>query len=600
MDYVLGMLDKYQGQAQSLFCADEVFCGREPNRGTETCAVVEAMASLEYAFETLGDPALMDRVERLAFNAMPGALTADMWTHVYVQQANSVFAGNTKPGRSAAPHTHGGGCACRSGASVSPNTPSGEDMGANFFGVSHFPCCITNFAQGWPKFAMHTILSELDGSGFVIASLVPTKATLSDIGATVTTSSHYPFGTSATITVVAKKAITAQIRIPGWAFNAIVNGERAANGTFTRVPCSVGQSTIVVELNTNVRIERGWGSDGVQAAPAVNYSAESAVVPTLARSDFTFAGGATFEPSNKQAHSFGIRSGDPHQNSTVTLVHAVAGGGHYISAVTLQFQYAAGYTPRSGKVAMGSTMALVASDFMSGSKIATLYQSPVLDKYSFDDFKGYSPDIKVNVTGLRIDNARPIVLELHIVNNDRNLELAFNVTKGLSVRVTWSSEKSRSPVVPIPHWLANPENAAVVLYGPLVFSLHPEEIATITETYNNDLPNRPRAVDYEIKTNETWAFALDLSAPPTFNTTSSAAWSTQIPFSTSEFPFSISVAARQIPSWGYWEGSKITDTPPASPVDCTTGACGQSTILRLVPFGGTNIRISVFPWFEQN
>ena len=63
----------------------QVFCGREPHRGTETCAVVEAMASLEYAFTTLGDPLLMDRVERLAFNAMPAALTADMWTHVCVE-----------------------------------------------------------------------------------------------------------------------------------------------------------------------------------------------------------------------------------------------------------------------------------------------------------------------------------------------------------------------------------------------------------------------------------------------------------------------------------------------------------------------------------
>eukprot|EP01044_Picomonas_judraskeda_P014651 COSAG03_NODE_2357_length_2848_cov_1.836668_2_plen_314_part_01 len=97
MDYMLGMLDTYQGQVQSLLCADEVFCGRAPHRGTETCTEVEAMASLEFAFEVFGTPDLMDRVERMAFNAMPAALTADMWTHVYVQQANSVFAGNTKP-----------------------------------------------------------------------------------------------------------------------------------------------------------------------------------------------------------------------------------------------------------------------------------------------------------------------------------------------------------------------------------------------------------------------------------------------------------------------------------------------------------------------
>ena len=73
-----------QAQVATLFCADEVFCGRAPHRGTETCAVVEAMASLETAYAIFGDDAayLMDRVERLAFNALPAALTSDMWTHV--------------------------------------------------------------------------------------------------------------------------------------------------------------------------------------------------------------------------------------------------------------------------------------------------------------------------------------------------------------------------------------------------------------------------------------------------------------------------------------------------------------------------------------
>ena len=45
------------------------------------------MASPEQGFAALNEPSLFDRVERLAFNALPAALTADMWTHVYVQQA---------------------------------------------------------------------------------------------------------------------------------------------------------------------------------------------------------------------------------------------------------------------------------------------------------------------------------------------------------------------------------------------------------------------------------------------------------------------------------------------------------------------------------
>eukprot|EP01052_Picozoa_sp_SAG31_P013351 SAG31_NODE_801_length_12013_cov_23.812070_12_plen_143_part_00 len=54
MPFALSMLDKYQGQVAALFCADEVFCGKAPHRGTETCAVVEAMTSLAHAFEVLG------------------------------------------------------------------------------------------------------------------------------------------------------------------------------------------------------------------------------------------------------------------------------------------------------------------------------------------------------------------------------------------------------------------------------------------------------------------------------------------------------------------------------------------------------------------
>ena len=102
--------------------------------------------------------------------------------------------------------------------------------------------------------------------------------------------------------------------------------------------------------------------------------------------------------------------------------------------------------------------------------------------------------------------------------------------------------------------------------------------------------------------------------------TASSGWSLDYPFggqdgpSTAEYPFSVTVSAKQVPSWGYWQGSKITDNLPPSPVTCTTQngdgdqdgsvqplsprqlACGSAQKIKLVPFGLTNIRISVFPW----
>ena len=38
-----------------------------------------------------GDVALADRIERIAYNAMPATMSADMWSHQYDQQANQVM-----------------------------------------------------------------------------------------------------------------------------------------------------------------------------------------------------------------------------------------------------------------------------------------------------------------------------------------------------------------------------------------------------------------------------------------------------------------------------------------------------------------------------
>jgi hypothetical protein len=83
-----------------------------------------------------------------------------------------------------------------------------------------------------------------------------------------------------------------------------------------------------------------------------------------------------------------------------------------------------------------------------------------------------------------------------------------------------------------------------------------------------------------------------------FSATPSSGWSTALPFDTEEYPFSVGARARRVGSWGFWEGSKITDQPPPSPVNCSSAAaqCEEEVQLRLVPFGATNLRISVFPW----
>ena len=92
----LNTLDTFHGQATGVFTGDEHLSGKNPSQGTELCAVVEYLHSLEYLASVLGDSAFGDRVERVAYNALPATFTPDMWAHQYDQQANQV-SGNRDP-----------------------------------------------------------------------------------------------------------------------------------------------------------------------------------------------------------------------------------------------------------------------------------------------------------------------------------------------------------------------------------------------------------------------------------------------------------------------------------------------------------------------
>lgn len=52
--------------------------------GAETCTVVETMFSFSSMFSAFGDIVFTEKLEKLAFNALPASLTADMWAHVYL------------------------------------------------------------------------------------------------------------------------------------------------------------------------------------------------------------------------------------------------------------------------------------------------------------------------------------------------------------------------------------------------------------------------------------------------------------------------------------------------------------------------------------
>ena len=91
---------KYHGQASGVFSADEHIAGLEPQRGTETCTVVETLWSLSVMFLTSGDVWYADQAELAAMNALPAAFfNGSMWALNYHQQTNKLDAVDASWGR---------------------------------------------------------------------------------------------------------------------------------------------------------------------------------------------------------------------------------------------------------------------------------------------------------------------------------------------------------------------------------------------------------------------------------------------------------------------------------------------------------------------
>jgi hypothetical protein len=199
----LEALNRWHGQANGAFAADEELAGTEPSQGTELCTVVEEMYSLETMLWASGEPALGDALERLAFNALPAAFSQDCWRHQYDQQVNQVEV------------------------SEAPRAWSNNESRANLFGLEpQWGCCTANFHQGWPKLAAHLWMASSDG-GLALMSYAPSQLELdlpsgNRVQAEVT--GAYPFDGEISVKLQLRHSETfpLKLRIPAWVQGASV------------------------------------------------------------------------------------------------------------------------------------------------------------------------------------------------------------------------------------------------------------------------------------------------------------------------------------------------------------------------------------------
>ncbi len=232
-DAVLKMiseLNKYHGLPNGMFSCDEHLAGLDPSQGSELCTVVEYMFSLEHSLAIVGDPSLGDRLEQLAFNALPGTFSDDMWAHQYNQEPNQVECSLHRK----------------------PWTTDGPE--SNLYGLEpNFGCCTANFHQGWPKFAASLFMvsgaqNDAAKDGLVAAVYAPceVRTEIRGIAVHIVEETGYPFKGSVHITVNPGSPVSfpLQLRVPAW-----------AAGTTIRVN---GQSAPAPQPGSFASVERTW------------------------------------------------------------------------------------------------------------------------------------------------------------------------------------------------------------------------------------------------------------------------------------------------------------------------------------------------------
>jgi DUF1680 family protein len=201
------------GLPMGVFSGDEDLHGNDPTQGTELCAIVESMFSMEEIISITGDIQYMDALERMAFNALPTQTTDDYNMKQYFQVPNQVQV---------------------SRGVFDFSLPFDRGMN-NVFGLrSGYTCCTSNMHQGWTKFASHLWYLTPD-NGVAALEYSPNRLTINLNGneLVINEATDYPFGDVINFEMGLRKSMrfSLKLRIPTWCKEAsiTINGAPYSN-----------------------------------------------------------------------------------------------------------------------------------------------------------------------------------------------------------------------------------------------------------------------------------------------------------------------------------------------------------------------------------
>ena len=243
----LAWADRYLGMSDGMFMADEEVGGSHtPSRGTETCSVVETMFSLRVAYEAGANVSFFDRLERLAFNALPAALWPDVTANAYHHSSNQV------------------------------ETAQGQ------WAYDLFYCCTANVHQGWPKFiaAQVHLLEDSDEEVVVVSGYAPSSR-VTPTGTLVRVSGAYPFADEVLVTV--SRATRLRLRVPCWTELMRITTFDATGSQFgvrtDEAPCRFADLALVkggsarLEFVQDIKVFEWAADSGLDGQSAINAGA---------------------------------------------------------------------------------------------------------------------------------------------------------------------------------------------------------------------------------------------------------------------------------------------------------------------------------------
>ncbi len=210
--------------ADGMHSGAEAMSGNDPLESHETCGITDFTWSLGHLLQITGDSHYADQLERVIFNALPGAVTKDFGALQYFSCPNQVIATNAS----------------------NHNPMSRGDNRMQFRPGHPVQCCTGNVQRALPNYVDRMWMRGRDATDEIVAALFgPSRieVSLSDTHVTIEERTRYPFEPTVgfTLTPERRARFVFTVRIPGWCKDPVVTvndqplATPPASGEFCRI-----------------------------------------------------------------------------------------------------------------------------------------------------------------------------------------------------------------------------------------------------------------------------------------------------------------------------------------------------------------------------